>query len=243
VEVSIESDKLAEALDALSASGFPVMSAAPQQSTALVVVAPAPAAPIYRTREEWLQRAVEVLRPIISGKGFTVPDKVRVACGFPSKHATSRKKQRVGECWTAEASADQHHEILVSPVLADECRVLGVLVHELGHAAVGAKCGHRGPFVKYAKAMHLEGKPSATTEGDAFKRYILAEVQARIAAPYPHAELHAKGATKKQGTRMLKVKCHLCGYVCRVTMKWLHDAGAPVCPTDQVPMTAPDNGE
>lgn len=36
------------------------------------------------------------------------------------------------------------------------------------------------------------------------------------------------------GSRLLKVEC-ACGYVCRVTQKWL-DVGAPICPECEIPM-------
>jgi hypothetical protein len=39
-----------------------------------------------------------------------------------------------------------------------------------------------------------------------------------------------------QATRLLKVQCSTCGYVARVTKRWIDKAGAPVCPTDRAPM-------
>jgi hypothetical protein len=61
--------------------------------------------------------------------------------------------------------------------------------------------------------------------------------------PYPHAELDTRKwrvgppvgekdmwtGPKVQGTRLHKVMCRHCGYVARVTMKWLNK-GMPVCP-------------
>lgn len=35
---------------------------------------------------------------------------------------------------------------------------------------------------------------------------------------------------RKQGTRMLKVQCEHCGYVARVTSKWIEAKGPPLCP-------------
>jgi hypothetical protein len=74
----------------------------------------------------------------------------------------------VGEHWSARASADQTHEILISPVIDDPVRVLGILVHELAHASTDGD-GHKGRFPALVKALSLEGKPTATVEGERFK--------------------------------------------------------------------------
>jgi hypothetical protein len=74
--------------------------------------------------------------------------------------------------WFFARSGDDHFEILVSPVIADSMRVAGILAHELIHASVGVEHGHKGPFRQMAKALGLEGKMTATTEGEAFKRLL-----------------------------------------------------------------------
>lgn len=185
-------------------------------------------------REHWLAQATDLLRPILAGKGFAVPAKVRVACGFPSQKALARKAKRVGECWYGETSPDGAVNVFVSPLVAETAEVLGILVHELGHTVLGAKVAHKGQFVKFCKALHLEGKPTATEIGDAFKRTILPVVKAL--GEYPHVAMTPTISERKQGTRMLKVMCAQCGYTCRITQKWL-DIGAPICPDDEVPMT------
>lgn len=42
---------------------------------------------------------------------------------------------------------------------------------------------------------------------------------------------------EKQATRYMKCQCGECGYLARVTRKWIESAGEPVCPTDKVGMT------
>jgi len=119
-------------------------------------------------------------------------------------------------------------------------RVLGVLGHEVTHAAVGLEAGHRGPFKQLALAIGLTGRMSATTEGEDFIRTFTPILESL--GPYPHAELDARrwrknppgevrvsSGPKAQGTRLHKVMCRHCGYVARVTMKWLN-LGMPVCP-------------
>lgn len=192
--------------------------------------------PAYETREQWLEAAVEVVRPWFEEVGAPLPERVRVSCGWPSKGARSRA---IGECWSPECSAAGVHEIFVSPKLDDLCEVLAVLVHECVHAAVGLECGHKGAFKRTATALGLEGKMTATTAGPV----LLERMQAVIAkcGDYPHLKLEPgeTSGPKKQGTRLLKVECDSCGYTVRTTAKWL-DVGVPVCPCG-TPMTPPDD--
>jgi hypothetical protein len=128
---------------------------------------------------------------------------------------------------------------LISPTLALSMRVLGVLAHELIHVCVGLEAGHRGPFKRVATAIGLTGRMTATTEGEDFIRTFTTVLE--NLGPYPHAELDARrrrpdpgeaplsSAPKTQSTRLHKVMCRQCGYVARVTMKWLNE-GMPVCP-------------
>jgi hypothetical protein len=116
----------------------------------------------FTTREDWLAQAIAELRPVFSALNHPLPDNIRVACGFPSSNARSAKNRAVGEHWSARASADQTHEILISPVIDDPVRVLGILVHELAHASTDGD-GHKGRFPALVKALSLEGKPTATT--------------------------------------------------------------------------------
>ena len=53
-------------------------------------------------REEWLQELIDRLRPTFDRIGSTLPEKIRVSCGFPSKSALANKARRIGECWGVE---------------------------------------------------------------------------------------------------------------------------------------------
>jgi hypothetical protein len=179
-------------------------------------------------REAWLHQVTDGLRPIFAFHDATIPEKIRITCGLPSVRAFSVKQQRVGECWSESHSGDGHFEIMISPVLDDPMRVAGVLAHELVHATVGIQHGHKRPFAKLAKAIGLEGKMTATTEGEAFKQAVAPILEA--IGPYPHAELFKKARTK-QGTRLIKLQCPTCPYTVRITRKWLDEVGAPACPS------------
>jgi hypothetical protein len=180
------------------------------------------------TREQWLAKAAVKLTRRIEAAGFKMPEKVRYTCGFPSKSALAKKRQRIGECWDAGCSKDGTFEISVSPTQADATRVLDILLHEMIHSAVGLECGHKGNFKKCAVACGLDGKMTATTAGPELAKDLTK--LAEQLGPYPHAKLEGRksNAPKKQGTRMLKLECVDCGYVARTTKKWI-ETGLPTC--------------
>jgi SprT-like family len=181
-------------------------------------------------RQQWLEAAVEALRMRFADVGYRIPEKVRVAIGWPKRAATCGA---VGECWAVEASSDQHAECFISPELTEGARILDVLAHELVHATVGSGVGHGRLFKRCALAIGLQGSMRSTTAGPEFVQWAAALME-RI-GPYPAGFLTD---TPKQGTRLGKCECPRCGYLVRVTRKWLTLAGPPICPTDRIAMVA-----
>jgi len=186
-----------------------------------------PGAASVRTREEWLLWGVDQLRPRFAAAKYELPKLIHVSVGFPSRGALSMRRRVVGQCWGTECSADGACHVFISPLLATGPEALDVLVHELVHV-VTPGTGHRAPFVAAGKAVGLtDGKPISLGAGPE-----LLEVLQRLNAesPYPHSALSPTLEIKKQGTRMVKVQCDECEYVCRVTRKWIDAVGAPLCP-------------
>lgn len=179
-------------------------------------------------REHWLGRAVAELRPMFSEASLPLVDLIHVSVGFPSRGATSAKRQTLGECWSGQRSADQAPQIFITPVLADPARVLDVLIHEMLHVAVGSEVGHKGPFKRGMPKLGLTGKPTATA-AEPWLTEKLVRLTEQTLGPYPHPQLTALGKIKIQGTRLLKAECPGCGYTIRVTMKWAAE-GMPICP-------------
>lgn len=179
------------------------------------------------SREEWLGRMVDSLRPLFAEHGHPLPGRVRVSCGWPSRSALSGRNRRIGEAWSHRCSGDGAHETFLSPTLADPVEVGAVLVHELVHHAVGVEAGHKGPFRTLALAVGLTGPMRATSAGPELERRLHA--LAEELGPYPHAALHGGDGRKKQTTRMLKVACAACGCIVRMTRQWLDEVGAPTC--------------
>lgn len=183
-------------------------------------------------REEWLDRGVRELKKLFKKECDIEVPEVRVSVGFPSTRATA-KNRVVGECWAAEASIDSTAQIFISPTEASSVTVLGILTHELIHAALGAGAGHKAPFQKAARAVGLEAPWTSTKIGaDLFLK--LTNVAEEL-GQYPHSAIAVGArATKKQTTRMLKVVCpEGTGYVVRLTRKWIDEHGAPFCPCEE----------
>ena len=186
-------------------------------------------------RESWLINAINLMRPIIKNKGYIVPSNIKVACSFCSVgNIVGAKNQRLGECWSDKTNEENKFHILISPSLEDKKRVLGVLVHELVHSIVGLKNGHNHIFKKCATTLGLEGKMTATTEGEEFET-IFSEVFKQL-PDYPHKALLNMNR-KKQTTRLIKVVCEEHNYIARVSRKTLEELGAPICPSCNEPMT------
>ena len=187
-----------------------------------------------KTRDEWLAAAVADLRSDFREVGAPLPKKVRVSVGFPSTGGTGSRKRTIGQCWDGKGIKDGITQIYVSPVLDDPIRSLGVLVHELVHAAVGCEHGHKAAYRKVALKVGLEGKMTETTEGPALTARLKA--LARKIGKFPHSALDPK-AKKKQTTRMLKSECVGCEYIVRLSQKMIDLHGHPICPSCEGRMT------
>jgi hypothetical protein len=176
------------------------------------------------TREAWLIKATSKLTPHFTSKGYTLPP-VRVSTGFTGSRSGNKA---IGSCWAKEAATDGVHQLFISPVIADSVEALAVLTHELVHAAVGLKAGHKAPFKRCATAVGLEGKMTATTASKHLVETTLKPIISQI-GDYPHAALTPSlSGKKKDGTRMLKAMCPSCGYTVRVTKTWA-EIGMPTC--------------
>lgn len=182
----------------------------------------------HQFREAWLAASVEALAPLFAAREIELPA-VRVSVGFPGGRGP--KTSVIGQCWNSHAASDSVAQIFIHPSLIHPLDVLATMIHELIHAVDDCQHGHKGPFVKMARAMGLAGKPTATHASEELLEELAPIVEAL--GPYPHAALAAMTGgvegPKKQSTRMLKVQCPEDGYIVRTTAKWL-EVGVPSCP-------------
>ncbi len=197
-----------------------------------IIEAPAIVTTIMNNREAWLNDIAKgLIQPIEEAAKKKVPP-FRVSMGFPSQRALAAKNRRIGECWPGKASTDGKFEIMISPVIDGEVAIAAALAHELIHPCVGLEHGHKTPFANVAYAIGLAGKPTQTVAGEGFIN-LINPVIAAVGYTLPHSTLSPGiGGLhyKKQKTNLLKVSCVHCGYVVRVTRKWLDKDGAPLCP-------------
>lgn len=157
----------------------------------------------HETRESWLLAAARALDPVLQGADLGVGD-IRVSCGWPARGALSSSKRRVGECWPGSLNKDGQAHIFVSPCKDNSIDVLGILLHELIHAALPAKVRHGPTFARAAKRVGLTGKPTATVVGEELA--VRLNTMAAPLGPYPHSAIDAQQRTK-QTTRLRLYLC------------------------------------
>lgn len=183
-----------------------------------------------QTREQWLNAAVDELRPLFKNMAsVTLPKDIRVSTGWSKRP----KKNSIGWTWPTGSTSDKVNNVFISPEVEDSLRVLEVLAHELCHVADDCKNAHKGNFVTIFRAIGMEGKVTQCNAGETLKLemgFILSSL-----GPYPHVALYAMptDSAPKQTTRMIKVVCvnnPECEYTVRMTRKWLDEMGAPGCP-------------
>jgi hypothetical protein len=199
----------------------------------------------HPNRESWLNDVAGRLRPAFAQLGAPLPERLRIAIGFPS---CGQRAKATGECWDSTASADGTFEILIRPDLAEAdgaiaLPVAAALARELVHAAVGIQAGKGPLYRKVALGIGLTGPMRATEPGPAF--LALANPILNAVGPLPHARLQPdkkpaeadppsqeapSTRPRKQANRHVKCTCPTCGYVVRTARKWLDEVGPPHCP-------------
>lgn len=178
----------------------------------------------FVTREEWLGFVTQELRPAFKAVSAPIPKEVRFAIGFTS---AGYRSKAIGECHSPLGSSDKHTEIFIKPDQDDAVKVAGILAHELVHAAVGVKEGHKGRFRTVCLALGFTKKMRSALPDTDMQRKIMDPIL-KQAGKLPHKKLTTYAPGKKQGTRLLKAECPECGYVVRVTAKWAA-VGLPYC--------------
>lgn len=187
---------------------------------------------IHPTREAWLEAAIAALTPLFAEVENAAVPPMRISIGWPGGRAN--KKTTRGQCWASAAAADGVPQVFISPWVAEPIIILGVILHEMIHGIDDCESGHRGNFIRIAKAVGLEPKWTSAKPSETLLAKLV-EIEDALGA-WPHAVLShgiAADTPAKQGTRMLKVVCAVDGvdgYKVRMTQKWIDDVGYPICP-------------
>ena len=158
---------------------------------------------VRQLREWWLYHASVLLMELMEAAGVPVAP-VRVSCGWPVSGGLGDGPHVIGQCVPQEQCADGVSQIFISPHIAESIQVLGTLLHELIHAGVGWKAGHRRPFSQPARRLGLVGPPTATTVGPELAKVL--QVFVNTLGPYPHAPI-VVGQKEKKGSRMRLYEC------------------------------------
>jgi hypothetical protein len=180
-------------------------------------------------RDAWLRAATNELRPYFAKLGYTLPEKIRFAIAFPS---TGKRGRMPGECWHADASDEQHYNIIIRADNADPVTILSTLVHELVHTLLPISVKHGKEFRTIAHRIGLEGPMRHTVPAPLLLERL--QIIAASIGALPHGKLNFSNnveAPKKQRTRHLKAECGAtgCGYLIQLSTKWAK-AGLPICP-------------
>ncbi len=183
----------------------------------------------HPNRESWFKAAaVAIEARIFKPAGYELPH-VRIGCGWP----IGNRVKAWGQCFDAASSKDKTYEIFVTPKTHDPVAILAIIIHELCHTIAGLKVAHKKPFIEVMRAAGM----TAPFTQSVYSEELGAELNEIVKklGPYPHAALGIKAKGEAKGSRLLKVQCPGCGYIARVTRKWLDEAGAPLCPTHKTP--------
>lgn len=181
------------------------------------------------TREQWLLRGVEMLRPIFERAGYSIPE-VKVSVGFTSGGTSAR---HLGQCWSSSSSADGVNQIFISPGESDPVAVLDTLTHELVHAVDDCVSGHGEAFKKIALAVGLKG-PMRSAGANDFLKQDLIQI-ALVLGHFPHGKLKTPSPSVASTVKRPGAKCKKCSFEIVMLKKHLR-MGAPYCPKDMLQM-------
>jgi hypothetical protein len=198
---------------------------------------------VIATREQWLTDAIAMITDALFKKGnYVLPDKIKVGCGFPIGNVN----KVIGQCHHQASCKDGSVNIFISPTQAEPKRVLDILVHELGHAALGHEAKHGPKFKKFCQSVGLVGKPTTTTvEPGSPLDLALDKIVAQL-GPYPHSEIMPRPKPKKPGgggwLRFKAIAEGMDEYRVMISPKQLEEHGPPLDP-EAGPMVFVDEEE
>lgn len=119
-------------------------------------------------RETWLNEMAALMSPRFEQLGHPLPA-FRVSIGFTSQGIGGSAN---GECWDKRTTADERYTILIHPAEASSMAIAAILAHELNHAAVGLREGHKGKFAVMMKAMGFERPFTCSKPGPEFVEWV-----------------------------------------------------------------------
>lgn len=195
-----------------------------------------PKAPKYKTREEWLHAAIDLIRErIFTPVEVTVPD-TYVSIGW-----TKGRSRHRGECFAAPGNGKKAH-VFINPDIDTTEQILLTLTHELIHVWDENKSDHKGAFAKVGRQIGLL-PPMTTSVADETLAATLKEILG-VLGPIPHERIPQVEKPVTQKTYMKKIVCQWDDeFKLRMTKKMIEDYGYPSCPCHHKPMVLADGEE
>jgi hypothetical protein len=169
-------------------------------------------------REEWLQKAVDELRPWFAKNGHPFKKNIYVSVGWP------HDRDALGTTHTAASSSDKRNHVFIAPNVPRR-KVLPVLAHEICHVVDDCQSEHDGDFQRIASAIGLVKPWTGSHASKRLSDYLRA-IEEKI-GPYKSPKLSV-ASVPTQSTRMLKIWCPKCKWTARAARRWI-DAGLPTC--------------
>ena len=185
------------------------------------------------TREQWLKEVAGLMSNWFVDLGFPLP-KYDIQSGFPS---SGQRSNTVAESWTHDNG--DSFVLIVRPDQNDSLTVAAAIAQQLCSIAAGPKDQYGHLFQHLAISIGLRGKKFETAPGQVFKELYRPVVKTIGSIPESETMTQNYVRTNKQTTRLIKVSCNDCGYVARVSRKWIENVGPPHCP-EHGPMTPED---
>lgn len=155
-----------------------------------------------KNRETWLAEAIDVLRDgVFTPLERKLPE-LHISVGLP--HGRDSRGVLI-QYFPPKMNADKIGSLFLNPVVDSADQALAVL------------------YGACVKLLPEYGQPLPSSDVVAQSLSLMADTL----GAYPNAALKLPDV-KKQETRMLKISCRQCGYVCRATSKWT-SVGLPSC--------------
>lgn len=186
-------------------------------------------------RERWLREVAAGMKGWFDDLGFPVPP-FELRTGFPS---SGQRSPNITESWTEDGGAS--FVIFVRPDRYDALDIAAALAFQFCRAAVGDRDSHGHLFRHLATSIGLRGTKTESRPGPLFSELSKQVIARAGALPRPSITPTDSERKTRQTTRLVKVSCTGCGYVVRVSRKWLDQVGPPLCP-DHGAMTPSEKG-
>ena len=171
-----------------------------------------------------MQHVVSAMQGWFDDLGFPLPV-FEVRTGFPS---AGQRSPNITDSWAQDDGGS--YVIFVRPDRSDATEVAAALAFQLCRIAVGERDSHGYLFRHLAISIGLKGTKTESPPGTLFKELIKPVLKDAGQLPSPEISPTDKDRKTSQTTRMMKVSCEECGYVARVSRKWLDEVGPPLCP-------------